>query len=60
MAIPTPEEVIKDLEYDLLALEQEICDEEESAEPDQFKINQMYCQRKLIQQDIAEINMFGE
>jgi hypothetical protein len=55
--VPTQEEVLKDLEYDLLALEHSICDEEESEDPDDFKINQMYRQRRLIQQDIAEIKM---
>jgi hypothetical protein len=41
----------------LLALEHSICDEEESEDPDDFKINQMYRQRRLIQQDIADIKM---
>ena len=54
------QEVLKDLEYELLQIEQEIDDEWEKEDRDHSHINQLEHARARYRQDIEELKMFME
>jgi len=54
------QEVLKDLQYDLIQIEQEIDDEWENENSDHYHINQLEHARARIRQDIEQLKMFME
>jgi|688.fasta_scaffold619465_2 hypothetical protein len=54
------QEVLKDLEYELIQIEQEIDDEWEKEDSDHSHINQLEHARSRYRQDIEELKMFME
>ena len=54
------QEVLKDLQYDLIQIEQEIDDEWESEDSDNYHINQLQHSRARIRQEIEQLKMCME